>query len=27
LQRTPKAILTYNKSPRKKKAALMHVTC
>ena len=27
LQRTPDAILTYNKSPKKKKAALMHVTC
>jgi len=27
LQRTPEAILTYNKSPEKKKAALMHVTC
>ena len=27
LQRTPEAILTYNKSPQKKKAALMHVTC
>ena len=27
LQRTPEAVLTYNKSPRKKKAALMHVTC
>lgn len=27
LQRTPEAILTYNKSPEKKKAALMHVAC
>ena len=27
LQRTPEAVLTYNKSPKKKKAALMHVTC
>jgi hypothetical protein len=27
LQRTPQAIVTYNKSPKKKKAALMHVTC
>ena len=27
LQRTPEAILTYNKSSQKKKAALMHVTC
>jgi hypothetical protein len=27
LQRTPEAILTYNKSAEKRKAALMHVTC
>ncbi len=27
LQRTPEAILTFNKSTEKKKAALMHVTC
>ena len=27
LQRTPEAILAYNESPQKKKAALMHVTC
>ena len=27
LQRTPEAISTYNKSPQKKKVALMHVTC
>ena len=27
LQRTPEAILTFNESPEKRKAALMHVTC